>query len=62
VLRSITPGVVANAAVGFAASRWLGYEFAVVGLLAGALVFAVVSTALAAGVFRRFDFYYYSAY
>ena len=62
VLRSITPGVVANAAVGYAASRWLGYEFAVVGLLAGALVFAVVSTALAAGVFRRFDFYYYSAY
>jgi hypothetical protein len=54
--------VVANAAVGFAASRWLGYEFAVVGLLAGALVFAVVSTTLAAGVFRRFDFYYYSAY
>jgi hypothetical protein len=25
-------------------------------------VFAVVSTTLAAGVFRRFDFYYYSAY
>jgi hypothetical protein len=62
VLRSITPAVLVNAGVGYAASRTFGYEYASLGLLAGSAVFALISTAIALDVFEHFDFYYYSAY
>jgi hypothetical protein len=62
VLRSILPAVLVNAVVGYVASRGLGYEYASLGLFAGCVTFALVSTVIAVDVFEHFDFYYYSAY
>ena len=62
VLFSIAPALLVNLAVGFGVSRWFSYEYASLGLLAGAIVFALLSSVAAWDVFRRFDFYYYAAY
>ncbi len=61
-LRSLGPALAVNIVVGFIASRWFSYEYAVIGLMAGSLVFAVLSIRYARRIMQRFDYYYYSAY
>lgn len=55
VVRAVGWSVLVNFCVGFLLSRYIGYEWAVVGLAAGALVFVVMSTIAAVGVLRRVD-------
>lgn len=62
VVRAIAPALVVDLAVGFVASRAIGYEYAVLGLVAGATVFAVRSWASARELFAKLDFYYYAAF
>ncbi len=62
VVPPLVVALLVNAAVGWHLSRTIDYWFAVVGLAAGALVFAVLTTAAAIRVLRRLDYYYYSAF
>jgi hypothetical protein len=62
VLRSLTPALLLNLAVGFILSRAVSYELAVVGLTAGSFAFLIISSFYARRTFRRLDYYYYSAY
>jgi len=61
-LKSIALGVLINLAVGFAFSRLIEYYYAIVGLTVGSVVFAAVSTYYALKFFKRFHYYYYSAF
>lgn len=61
-LKSIGLATLVNLLVGYFASRVFDYYFAVVGLTAGGIVFAVISTYYAYTFFKHYDFYYYSAY
>lgn len=55
VVRAVGWSVLVNFCTGFLLSRYLGYEWAVLGLAAGAVVFVVLSTTAAVGVLRRVD-------
>jgi hypothetical protein len=62
VLRSIIPATSINLVVAIIASRWIHYEYGVLGLVAGGAAFAILSTRYARRFFRRLDYYYYAAY
>ena len=62
VLRSLGPALFLNVAVGFVLSRAVRYDLAVVGLTVGSLAFLLISTYYARKVFKRLDYFYYSAY
>ena len=62
VLQPLAWGLAVDLVVGFAATRIWGYEHAGWGLLAGCLLFAVVTTQYALRMLRRADFYAYVAY
>lgn len=61
-VRSILIGIIVNFFVGFMLSRWINYEYGVFGLLAGSIVYALVSFKYVKRFFNELDFYYYSAY
>jgi len=51
-----------NFVVGFLCSRIFGLEYAVIGLIAGSVVFALSTGFLAKRFFKHLDYFYYSAY
>lgn len=59
---SILSGLVVNFVVGYLCSRVIALEYATVGLLAGSIVFAVISGIMARQFFNKLDYYYYSAF
>ncbi len=61
-LKAIGAGIIVNIVVGFTLSRMLDYWYSVIGMTAGALVIAVITTIFAFRVLRKLDYYYYSAY
>ncbi len=61
-LKAIGWGLLVNFLVGFVFSRAFDYYYSVIGLTAGAIVFAVISTFYAYKFFKNYDYYYYSAY
>lgn len=60
-IQSIWTSFLLDIVVGFLSSRWWGYEYAVIGLVAGSLVFVVVSTMNVLRIFRKLDYYLYVA-
>jgi len=62
VLRTIALALVVNLLTGFILSRAISYEYSVLGLVAGSLVFGALSTWYAHKVLNHLDYYYYSAY
>ena len=62
VLKAMGAGLLTNFLVGFVLSRAFDYYYSVIGLTAGAIVFAAISTYYAHGFFKHYDYYYYSAY
>ena len=60
VNQSIFPAIIANVVVGFLLSRWFRYEFAIFGLLAGTLVFLVLSTKNVLRALKNLDYYLYA--
>jgi len=54
--------IIVNFGIGFLASRWMSYEFADIGLLAGSLFLATYTGLLFKQFIQHIDFYYYSAY
>lgn len=62
VLRALIPAIAVDLAVGLTLSRTTEYWTAVIGLAAGGLVFAFLTTRSAIHVLREFDYYYYYYY
>ncbi|WP_231956081.1 hypothetical protein [Aneurinibacillus soli] len=61
VNRAILPAIVVNAVVGFLLSRWFEYSYGVFGLLAGTIVFAILSYRQINHVLRHLDEYLFAA-
>lgn len=59
--KCIIPALLTNLFVGFILSRWFGHQYAVWGLLTGALVFLVTSSIKVIKVFKNLDYYLYGA-
>ena len=62
VLQSIIPATAVNLIVALLASRWIQYQYGVLGLVAGGITFMVLSTRKAREFFHGLDYYYYAAY
>lgn len=62
VLKGIGVGLLINVFLGLLLSRLLGYEYAVYGLLVGAVVFWAFVIHFGDRFFKNLDYYYYSAY
>jgi len=61
VNRALLPAVFTNVAVGFLLSRWVEYSYAIFGLLAGTIVFVILSSRQMTRVLRKLDYYLYTA-
>jgi len=61
VIQSIWPAFLTNVVTGFLLSRWVGYEWAVVGLLLGSIVFMLLSTRKVKELLTHLDYYLYAA-
>jgi hypothetical protein len=57
--RSVLIALVVNIIVGFLLSRWIDYYFSVFGLLAGAIIFMILSSRQILKVFNNLDYYIY---
>ena len=62
VVRAVGIALAVNVAVGFLCSRAIDYSFAVLGLLAGAIVLAVLTARAMRDVLNGLDYHYYAAY
>lgn len=60
VNRAILPALGVNFVIGFLLSRWIDHTYAVFGLMAGAVVFVLLSFKAMRSVFRRLDYYLYA--
>jgi hypothetical protein len=60
-IQCIFPAMALNLLIGFLCSRWWGYEYSVVGLFFGSLVFLLISSRNVLKVLRNLDYYLYAA-
>lgn len=61
-LKAIIAACIVNFIVGFTCSRFIGYEYSVVGLLLGSMLFMVLTLRANLQFFNNLDYYYYAAY
>lgn len=61
-LKAIMYACMLNLVVGFVLSRFFAYEYSVVGMLCGALLFVVLTVRANINYFKNLDYYYYAAY
>lgn len=61
-LLAIIVAFVVNLIVGVLLSRWFSYEYSVIGMLAGAFVFMLMTTRETSRFFKNLDYYYYASY
>lgn len=61
-LKSVGCALLADFLVGYFLSRSLDYYYSVIGLLVGAIVFAVLSTMYGIRLFKKYDYYFYSTF
>lgn len=61
-LRAIILACIVNIATGFFMSRFVSYEYSVVGLFIGGLVFMLLTLKANMEFFKNLDYYYYAAY
>lgn len=54
-------GFLTNALIGFLLSRWISYEFAVIGLVLGSIVFCIFSSVYAFRTLAQLDYHIYYA-
>lgn len=62
VVRCIVWALLVDIVVGFVCSRAIGFEYSVLGLVAGALTLAILTSIQAKRAFERLDYFYYSAF
>ncbi|NRD77984.1 hypothetical protein HPT25_11370 [Bacillus sp. BRMEA1] len=61
VVKALMPSILCNFIIGFLLSRWISYEYAVIGLLAGTILLTVLTTQALMKVLKNLDFYLYAA-
>ncbi len=61
VTKSILRALIINVVVGFLLTRWISYEYAVFGLLAGSIFLMISSTIYVIKVLKNLDYYIYAA-
>ncbi|NUY79910.1 hypothetical protein HUK80_03305 [Flavobacterium sp. MAH-1] len=61
-LRAIVLACIVNFGVGFVLSRFVAYEYSVVGLLVAGIVFMLMTSRAVAKFYKNLDYYYYAAY
>ncbi len=61
-LKAIIVACIVNFVVGFACSRFIAYEYAVLGMVAGSAVFLFLTLKANRKFFNNLDYYYYAAY
>ena len=61
-LRILIIALLTNIIIGLFFSRMVSYEYAVLGMLIGSLVFAVLTTRFTLKFFKKLDYYYYASY
>lgn len=59
--KALSISLAVNFAVGFAFSRWFDYYYAVFGLIAGSVVFLILSTKYVLGLIGNLNYYIYAA-
>ncbi len=62
VMYSMLIALLINGIVGYVCSRVFSYEYAVLGMLAGAISFALITGLIGKRFFKHLDYFYYSAY
>ena len=62
VLYSMFAALAVNAITGYVCSRTIGFEYAVIGLIAGSITFAAITGLIGKRFFKHLDYFYYSAY
>jgi hypothetical protein len=58
----ITVATLINLSTGALLSRLISYEYAVIGMFVGSLLFAILTTMVTRRFFNKLDYYYYAAY
>ncbi len=58
--RSTLIALISNLVVGFLLSRWIEYHYAAFGLMAGAIVFLIMTTIMVIRVLKDLDYYLYA--
>lgn len=61
-LKAVITGCLVNLVVGFMLSRFVSYEYAVIGMIAGAGVFMVMTLRANLKFFNNLDYHYYAAF
>lgn len=61
-IRALGVALIANLLIGFILSRMFVYWYSVIGMTLGTIFIAAITTYYAIRIFRRLDYYYYSAY
>jgi O-antigen/teichoic acid export membrane protein len=61
-LKAIIIATVVNIITGFVFSRFVGYEYSVIGMVMGSLVFMLLTLKANISFFKNLDYNYYSAY
>ena len=61
-LKAIIYACILNIVLGFVLSRFLAYEYSVVGMLCGAALFVALTLKANINFFKNLDYYYYAAY
>jgi hypothetical protein len=61
-LKAIITACLVNLVVGFILSRFISYEYSVIGMLCGAAVFMLLTLKANVKFFNNLDYYYYAAY
>jgi hypothetical protein len=62
VMYSMFAALLINALTGYFCSRIFGFEYAVIGLIAGSFSFAIITGIIGKRFFKHLDYFYYSAY
>lgn len=61
-LVAIVIAFLVNLVIGILASRWIGYEYSVIGMLMGSFIFMLLTTRVTYSFFKNLDYYYYASY
>ena len=61
-LKAVVIALFTNLFVGFLCSRFISYEFSVLGLLVGAIVFMAITLKATLNFLNKLDYFYYAAY
>jgi hypothetical protein len=61
-MNGIVLGILTNIFIGYLCSRLFSYEYAVLGLISGAAIFAVLTSLWARKIFKNLDYFYFGAF